>query len=216
MALFQLDPKSIAARVKAGGLAPEVPTLGESVLRGGIGFMVVSIAGFMPWAASEFWFRSMGEMKMYLASVFVFVGMSGICLHRLIAGPGSLVRFYKLFSLAFLAYAVAWIGIWIWWRGDAGAYGGLLGGAAGMAAVLAFGFGALRSVWIVVLALFVPNVIGYFAGEWIAGKLGFEHRLAAMVGWGALYGVGLGAGIGLAFFLCQREVWKALGTGTSN
>jgi hypothetical protein len=209
MPLFQLDPESIAARVRAEGGASKVPTLGESILRGSIGFMLVSVAGFMPWAASEFWFRWMGEMAMYAASVIVFIGTSGICLHRLVIGPGALVRFYKLFTLAFVAYAAAWIGVWVWLRGDAGAYGGLFAGAAAMGVVLAIGFGVVRGAVPIVVALFVPQFLGYLAGEWIAGKFGFEHRLAAMLGWGALYGIGFGAGIGLAFYLCQIRVRAA-------
>src|SRR6185436_11302314 len=47
--MFDLDPKSILERVKASGQPPRVPTLGESVLRGTIGFTLVSLGGFAPW-----------------------------------------------------------------------------------------------------------------------------------------------------------------------
>jgi hypothetical protein len=35
----------------------------------------------------------------------VFIVLSGLLLHRLIIGPGSLGRFYKLFSAAFAVAA---------------------------------------------------------------------------------------------------------------
>ena len=41
-----------------------------------------------------------------MACTAIFIGLSGLCLHRLILGPGSLSRFYKLFSLAFAAFIV--------------------------------------------------------------------------------------------------------------
>ena len=107
MALFQLDPECIAARVRAAGGTAHVPTLTESITRGVLGFTCVSIAGFLPWPIFELWFRGLGEMHLYVACTAVFIGLSGVCLHKLILGPGSLSRFYKLFALAFLAYAAA-------------------------------------------------------------------------------------------------------------
>src|SRR5438105_3855470 len=104
MALFQLDPESIAARVRASGRPSRAPSLGASILRGVIGFTVVSIAGFAPWPIIDRWFPWMGEVGLYVASTAAFVGLSGPLLHRLIVGPGSLPRFYKLFTLAFTAY----------------------------------------------------------------------------------------------------------------
>ncbi len=210
MALFQLDSQGIVARVKADAREWPAPTLGESLLRGGLGFTLVSIAGFLPWAASEFWLRGMGELQMYAVSVVAFIALSGICLHRLIIGPATLVRFYKLFGLAFLAYSVAWIGLWMLWRGQAGAYGGLLGGALAMGATLAFGFGTPAKFGAVFVALFVPNLLGYLAGEWAAAQLGFGHRFAAMMSWAVGFGLGLGLGLGFAFYLCQAEARRLL------
>src|SRR5436190_9331129 len=99
MALFQLDPESIAARVRALGGVARVPTLAESVMRGVLGFTLVSMAGFLPWPIFGLWFHRLRELHLYLACTAVFIGLSGVCLHRLILGPGSLSRFYKLFSL---------------------------------------------------------------------------------------------------------------------
>jgi hypothetical protein len=210
MALFQLDPQSIVARAQTSSDMIQPPTLAASVLRGMVGFTLVSVGGFAPWPIFERWFRSMGEMELYVACLAVFIGLSGICLHRLIIGPGSLVRFYKLFSLAFTAYAAVWVAVWVWLRGDAGVIGGLLGGAVAMGLVLAFAFDALRATIKVIAALFVLNAIGYYFGGRIAGKLAIDHRALGMLLWGVCFGVGLGAGLGLAFYFCQEGARAAI------
>jgi hypothetical protein len=215
MALFQLDPDSIAARVRSSADAVHLPTLGGSVLRGIVGFIIVSVAGFAPWPIFERWVRGRGEIELYLACTAVFIGLSGLCLHRLIIGPGSLSRFYKLFSLAFLAYAFAWVAFWMWLRGNSGVWAGLLAGNIVMGAILAFAFDAQRSAMKIIAALFALNAIGYFVGAWIEGKLISEHRLAAMLLWGACYGGGFGAGLGIAFHICQKRV-RALLDGRSS
>jgi hypothetical protein len=210
MALFQLDPPSIVARAQASGDAVQPPTLAASVLRGIIGFTLVSVGGFAPWPIFERWLRSMGEMDLYIACLVMFIGLSGICLHRLIIGPGSLPRFYKLFSLAFTAYAVAWVAIWVLLRNNAGGIGGLLGGACAMGLVFALAFDAPRAIVKVVPALFVFNALGYYVGGRLHGKLAIDHRALGMLLWGACYGIGLGAGLGLAFYFCQERARAAL------
>jgi len=210
MALFQLDSQNIVARARASGGAVQPPTLTESVLRGICGFTVVSVAGFAPWPIFERWFRSMGEMDLYIACLAMFIGLSGVCLHRLIIGPGSLPRFYKLFSLAFTAYAAAWVALWVCLRGDSGSIAGLLGGAMAMGLVLSFAFDAPRAIVKVVAALFVLNALGYYLGGRIAGKLAIDHRALGMLLWGVCYGIGLGAGLGFAFYFCQERARSVL------
>jgi hypothetical protein len=213
MALFQLDSDSIAARARSAAASVSLPTLGGSMLRGIVGFMIVSVAGFAPWPIFERWIHGTGEIELYVACTAVFIGASGLCLHQLIIGPGSLSRFYKLFSLAFLTYAIAWVAFWMWLRGNSGVWAGLLAGNIVMGAILAFAFEAQRSMMQVILALFVFNAIGYFAGAWIEGKLISEHRVAAMLLWGVCYGAGFGAGLGIAFYICQERVRALLGRG---
>jgi hypothetical protein len=210
MAFFQLDPQSIAARQRASGQAAHLPTMIESLLRGIIGFTFVSVAGFSPWAIFDRWFRTIGEVGLYVACAAVFIGMSGVCLHRLIIGPGSLSRFYKLFTIAFVAYAVVWVFFWMQLRGNAGSVAGLLGGTAIMGAILAFAFDAQRLIPKITVTLFLLNTVGYYAGEWIEGKLAIDHRLAGMMLWGVCYGLGFGAGLGLAFHWCQERGRAAL------
>jgi hypothetical protein len=215
MPLFQLDPQSIAQRVQASGQPPRVPTLGASVLRGIIGFTLVSVAGFAPWPIIDRWFPWMGEMGLYVVCTAVFIGLSGPLLHRLIIGPGSLPRFYKVFTLAFTAYVIAWAAFWIWLRSDVGEITGLLGGTAAMGAIVAFAFDSRRAVVKIIAALFVLNAAGYLAGRWFGGKLGIDHRLTAILLWGICYGIGFGAGLGMAFHFCQARARAVIGDGST-
>ena len=225
--MFGLDPQRIFDRVKASGQPPRVPTLGESVRRGTIGFTLVSLGGFAPWVLAGRWFyRHIGEAGLYAVCAVVFIGLSGLLLHRLIIGPGSLSRFYKLFSLAFVAYAIAWTMGWMMFRGNTGSLAGLLAGTTVMGVILARGFAARGVAWKIIAVLFVANAIGYFAGEWaynavLALKEGnalgivLEKSTKAIfskAAWGLFYGLGFGAGIGCAFHLCQTEVRRLMQT----
>jgi len=210
MAWFQLDPESIAARARTSGESARPPTLGASVLRGVLGFTVLSVAGFAPWVISDLWFRGLGEIGLYVACAAVFIVLSGPLLHRLIIGPGSLLRFYKLFAPAFAAYAIVWVACWMALRGDLGSIAGLLGGTAAMGLILALAFDAQRSVVKIIAALFVLNTLGYYAGGWIEGKLAIDRRTAGMLLWGVCYGLGFGAGLGVSFHLCQARARAAM------
>lgn len=206
MALFQLDPVSIVARVRASGQPTSAPTLGGSILRGIIGFTIVSVAGFAPWPLIDRFVPHPTVTELYLACTAVFIGFSGPCLHRLIIGPGSLSRCYKLFTLAFIAYAIGWITCWELRPDDLGGIGGLLVGTALMGVILALAFDHPRAMPKSILALFLLNTAGYYAGGKLEGILGVTHRHAAQFLWGACYGIGFGAGLGAAFFFCQERV----------
>ncbi len=215
MSWFQLDPQSLATRAQA----TSVPTLRASLWRGMIGFTLVSIAGFLPWGMFGKWFRGHGgALGMYVACAVVFLVLSGLLLHRLIIGSGSLARFYKLFTPAFAAYSVAWIVGWMKFGGHLGSIVGLLAGTAAMGWMLATAFDARKQAWKVVAALFVLNSLGYFLGGWIEGALiqlwersgGIAQAsptqiILAKMQWGVCYGLGLGAGLGAAFHLCQSQ-----------
>ena len=223
--MFGLDPQSIADRVKVSGQSPRVPTLGESVLRGLIGFTLVSFGGFAPWVLAGRWFyRNVGEVGLYAGCAIVFIGMSGLLLHRLIIGPGSLVRFYKIFSLAFVAYSIAWTIGWMTLRGVAGSIVGSLAGMAVMGAILSHGFAARGAAWKIIAALFVANAAGYFVGEsahnavWAlkeGNALGLvlerpTRATLSKAAWGLFYGLGFGAGIGFALYVCQAKARKLI------
>lgn len=212
MSWFQLDPQSIASRAREAG--SPVPSLGASLKRGMIGFTVVSVAGFVPWAVFGQRLRmQVGEAGMYAVCAVVFLALTAPLLHRLIIGPGSVSRFYKLFGLSFTAYSVAWIAGWMALRGHPGSMAGLAAGTMLMACMLVAAFDALRLVVKVFLALFVLNAIGYFVGGLSEAALIKEHPLAAKLSWGVFYGIGLGAGLGLAFHFCQARARKLLAGG---
>ena len=158
----------------------------------------------------DHWFPNLREMHLYVACTAIFIGLSGPCLHRLILGPGSLARFYQLFAIAFIAYAVVWVGFWMAWRGDAGSLAGLFGGTAVMGVILALAFDAWRTLPAVIAALFLLNTAGYYAGGWIGGKLTVDHRLAEIFVWAICYGIGFGAGLGAAFHFCQAHARELL------
>ena len=222
MSWFQLDAKNIAERVRLAGDARKVPSLRDSLGRGMIGFTLVSIAGFAPWAIFGRWFhRHLGEAGLYAVCALTFIGLSGVVMHKLIIGPGSLPRFYKLFSIAFACYSTAWIVGWMSLGGHTGSLVGLLAGTAVMGWILTAAFGAYKSVGKVIAALFLLNTLGYFVGGWIEVALismkglplsRSSQAVLAMLSWGVSYGIGFGAGLGLAFHLCQaraRELIKA-------
>lgn len=212
MSWFQLDPQSIAARARAAGSS--VPTLGASIMRGMTGFTVVSVAGFVPWAVFGKWFRGQGgEVGMYAVCALVFLGLSAPLLHRLIIGPGSVARFYKVFCPAFAVYSVAWIAGWMTLRGHPGSLVGLASGTMLMACLLVAAFDALRVVVKVALALFVLNSIGYFVGGVSEAMFIKQYPLWAKLSWGLFYGLGLGAGLGVAFHICQERARKLLAIG---
>ena len=149
-----------------------------------------------------------------------------MCLHFNIKIITKIIfkNIYKLFCPAFAAYSVAWIMGWMTLRGHPGSLAGLLAGTMVMGWMLATAFDARGEVLKVVAALFVLNSIGYFIGGWIEGALvgipecsvggvalakPTQMTLAKMQ-WGICYGIGLGAGLGVAFHLCQTRARAVL------
>ena len=218
--MFGLDPQSIANRVAASNRPPAIPTLWQSVARGTIGFTLVSLGGFTPWIFGSAWARqTVGEAGMYAACAVAFIGLSGLLLHRLIIGPGSLSRFYGLFCLAFALYSVAWIVAWMTLRGDLGSVLGLTAGAAVMGAIFANGCGYCGAMLEVIPLLFLTNLAGYYVGGWVhsavlrchdftLGGIAFDRSarlLLSKASWGLCFGLGFGPGIGASLYLCQAK-----------
>jgi len=208
MSLFQLDPRSIADRVKASGVPARIPSLGASVLRGVAGFTLLSVAGFLPWVLGLG--KRIGTAGMYAACAAVFIGLSGPLLHGLILGPGSLPRFFKLFGLGFALYAVAWVACYMGFRGHPGGIAGLLAGTAVMGGLFAVAFDERRAATASIASLFLLNLAGYYLGLAVELAVVKSHPTAAMVLYGVCYGSCLGAGLGVAFHLCQKTARSLL------
>ncbi len=217
MSWLQLDPQNLVGRARDGGA--QAPSLATSLWRGIVGFMLVSLAGFAPWVVGGTWlYNHFGEFSVYVICAFSFVLFSGLMLHRLIIGPGSFVRFYKLFGAAFGVYAATWIFCWMMIAGETGCLIGLLAGTVFMGLILAHAFEATRSTIFIVAALSL-NLLGYYGGSWIEGLVtrrqdfklwliahGVSHpAMIAQLSWGAVYGISFGVGLGLAFYFCQAQ-----------
>ena len=230
MPLFALDPQSTLQRIRASVLPARIPTLTQSLFRGILGFTLTSIAGFLPWVLAGQWlYRNPPELVMYLSCAAIFIALSGLLLHPLIIGPGSLQRFYLFFGLAFAAYALAWIAGWMGLRSQPVFLRSLVGLFAGtlvMALLFSYAFAAPRALPKITAALFLLNSLGYFAGGGIESILARQKELHLLgltltspaiavimkLAWGACFGLGFGAGLGLAFHLSQAPTRTLLCT----
>jgi hypothetical protein len=90
--------------------------------------------------------------------------------------------------------------------------------------MLARAFDAKEATLSTIVALFGLNSLGYFIGGWLEeAVIGMKHvsllgnvmskaaqTMFAKLLWGVCYGTGFGAGLGLAFHLCQAQTRAAL------
>lgn len=179
-------------------------TVFAAMLRGAIGFSVASAAAFGVWAlaaAGKFPFK--GEAAMYLGCTVVFLALSGLPLHPLVRGPGSLARFYRIFIPAFIAYAVLWCAGWFALGMGKGEWLGSLAGSAAFAGVVAWSLCRPGGWLLSTVVLFATHSAGYFLGSELYYPS--DHGALSKLLWGAVYGLGFGAGIGFAFWAAQRD-----------
>lgn len=207
------------ATASTGEASPSTGTLAGAMLQGALRFAVVSVAAFSVWAFAGRWFyRTVGELGLYVATTVVFLALSGWLLAPLVAGGLNRRRFMAVFSVAFLAYAVAWCAAWFALRFGPGEWLGSLVGSLVFAAVMCRALGRPRVTWRCAAVLFVTHSAGYFLGgalyAWLGGPAAAELfpaagranlALAAKLGWGLLYGLGFGAGLGFTFFTALRR-----------
>lgn len=175
-----------------------------ATVRGALGFAAVSVAAFSVWAFGGKWLRDHGgDPALYAAIAAVFLGLTGALLHPLVRGPRSFVRFTRVFVPAFFAYAAGWCMAWFALGLGRGEWLGSLAGSAAFALVAGGMLGNLRAFPRAGGALFVGHSAGYFAGGPLFYAVKSGHAVLGMLGWGLLYGLGFGAGIGYAFFVFQ-------------
>ena len=183
------------------------------LLIGSLGFAAVSVVAFSLWAFGGRWFHSHGgDAAMYSAIAVAFLGLTGVVLHKLVRGERPLARFYGAFVPAFFVYAVLWCVAWFVVKGSTGEWLGSLFGSIAFAGVVMKRMKGNASIWITGLLVFAMHSLGYFmGGKLMYGILGDacaecfqgwskeQIGIVAKLGWGLLYGLGFGAGIGVAF-----------------
>lgn len=191
-----------------------IPSLGRSLLTGGLGFGLVSLCVFGTVAFAERWmYTHLGLPGAYLAWTALFILLGGGALGSLVVGRWRLPRFYILFGLAFFVYAAGWVGAYFTFRGPMGEWVGSLVGSLLMGLVLAMGFGVKRHVLKLSALLFLANSVGYFLGSALNDSVGGR---AGMLLWGTAYGLCLGAGLGAVLHLAQsRRAARLIATQSS-
>jgi len=175
--------------------------LPREVLRGGIGFCLVSFVVFATVAYGERWmYARLGVLGAYVAWTLAFIVPGGFVLGSVVDDRRG--KFYLLWGLAFFVYAAGWVGAYFLVRGVLGEWLGSLIGSLLMTIVFAFGFSTARSIPKLSLLLFIANSAGYFLGsalnDYVGGRPG-------MLLWGIIYGLFLGTGISSLLHLLQRS-----------
>jgi len=202
MRCFGLTPDDVLARTPAAGIKP--PTLSYSVAYGALSFGLVSVVAYSIWAYKLI----PGQGPMFAAIAVVYVGLTGFALSRLVLGAGAGGRFALLLAAAFAAYAAVWCAFWFGLNGKfhADFYGAALGLAV-MTAMLRRAFGQGGSFLPMYGVLFTFYQLGYFLGdEFHVLFPGAPGRLL----WGAVHGLGFGAGLGYVLFHAQAPVRERL------
>jgi hypothetical protein len=209
-----LNPTATASGQNGPGLC-----VFGAMLRGSIGFALVSLAGFAVWAFCGKWlYANLGEAGLYFACLIVFLGASGLFLHSLVRGPRSLPRFYAIFIPSFVAYAIIWCAVWFTLRFGLGEWMASLAASVCFVAVAGRGLRNYNGFIKASVVLFGFHSVGYFLGGklmyWMAGPAGkailagfskAHISVLAKLGWGLLYGLSFGAGIGHVFYTFQRQ-----------
>lgn len=144
----------------------------------------------------------LGWLGAYVAWTVLFILLGGGALTPLIVKPVRIPKFYAIFSAAFFAYAVGWVGLYYALRDGDGEWLGSLAGSILMSIVIAAGFKVIRSAPLFSVVLFVANSAGYFVGSFLNNRV---RGAAGMLLWGAAFGLALGAGLGAVFHLAQRR-----------
>ena len=179
-----------------------IPSLGRSLLIGGLGFALVSLCVFATVAFGERWmYRNLTVIGAYVVWTALFILLGGAVLGSLVAGRWRLPRFYLLYGGAFFGYAVAWVIAYFALEDPVDEWFGSLAASVLMALVFAAGFGVMRAALKFSALLFIANSIGYFSGAMLNAHF---RGSTGMLLWGVLYGLCLGAGIGAVLHLSQR------------
>jgi hypothetical protein len=214
MDMFGLTSDRVMARMGKDERGDSIPSLGRSLLIGSFGFCFASLCVFATVAFAERWmYRTLGLSGAYLVWTVLFIFLGGALLSPLVIGADRLWRFQLVFGMAFLLYAVGWVGSYFMLRGVAGEWAGSLAGSILMALVITLAFGVIKTLFAQAAVLFIANSTGYFLGDLLNNSV---RGKTGMLLWGVLYGLCLGAGLGLSIFLAQTPLREKLNNLKSN
>ena len=176
--------------------------LHQSLWTGSVGFCLVSTLVFSTVAFGERWlYRHLGVALTYALWTVLFILGGGGVVARLNRGVQSTRRSYATFALAFFLYAAGWIAAYFGPKIKARELIGELAGTILMGLAFAPCLRDRRALPSLIAALFFTNAAGYFIGRYVWQELGGK---AGMIGWGVLFGVGMGLGLGYAFHACRE------------
>ena len=168
---------------------------------GVLGFGIASLAVFGSWAFWGKWFYgTLGEAGAYIAWMVMYLGIGCESMKGLIPGGNQRLRFFKIFSSSFAAYAVLWIVVWMVFKNATGEWLAAIFGSLGMAILICSAFKNFKEwqrVWVV---LAISNMTGYFIGSWLHARMPMPWGAVA---WGIAYGFIFGGGIGPAFWFAR-------------
>src|SRR5215475_6405380 len=208
MDLFGLTADRVMARMRQDGSNNSTPSLGRSLLIGSFGFCFASLCVFATVAFAERWmYRNLGLSGAYVVWTVLFILLGGALLSPLVIGLDRLWRFLIVFGMAFLLYAVGWVVSYFTLRGVAGEWAASLIGSILMALAIALAFGVMKTFFAQTAALFIANSAGYFLGDLLNNSI---RGKTGMLLWGIIYGLCLGAGLGLSIFLAQTPLRNSL------
>jgi len=201
-------PESVAARARAAGVPARTLTLTQSLGLGAGGFCVVSVLVITVAAFADNTLRNyLGRTGAYLVYDLMIVLMAGAVFRRLIIAPHPAFRAYVLFTAAFFLYYVTWATAFHPFQNLLAEWLGSLAGGIGLGLVFATVFDAPKQALRAILILCVGSAAGYFGGRFL--RQYFPGIAGALV-WGAVYGLGMGTGLGYALYACQEPARQRL------
>jgi len=190
--------------------------LGQSLVLGAGGFCVVSVLVIAVAVFADNSLRNFfGPTGSYVVYDLMILLMAGPVFRRLIIEPHSAFRAYVLFAAAFFLYHVTWATAFRPFQNLLGEWLGSLAGGIGLGLGLATVFDAPKQALRSILILCVGSAAGYFGGRLL--RQYFPGIAGALV-WGAVYGLGMGTGLGYALHACQepaRQRLKAISASPS-